>query len=126
MGRALEFHALDVGQPTGLAAWTAAVDRAWPAAVKVFEAVTPETDAAARVRLATSMPELVPVLERLAATLDRAGALTVLSHTGVKPFVSGCSPAAAAGALVRNYDFRPDECDRTAVASAFCRSVGHR
>jgi predicted choloylglycine hydrolase len=69
------------------------------------------------------MPELLPVLDRLAAALDRTGALTVLTHTGLKPFFAGCAQTAIAGALVRNYDFRPDECERTAVASAFRRPV---
>lgn len=69
------------------------------------------------------MPELVPVLERLAAAVGEPGAATVLTQVAFKPFFVSCSQGAVAGALVRNYDFDPEMCERTIARTKYLRPV---
>jgi predicted choloylglycine hydrolase len=124
VGMNLTFRAVDVGDGRG-GAWLAEAEPVWPAIVAETEpaALEPAGEAPARELFARHMPELVPVLDRLAAQLDRPGAAAVLTHTALRPFFSGCSMAATGGALVRNYDFHPDGCERTVVSSRFLRPV---
>jgi predicted choloylglycine hydrolase len=123
-GRILDFTAVDVGDGTG-GGWLARARAMWPAVAGQLrdECRTPAGEAAALDLFRGHMPELVPVLERLAGLLDRPGAAAALTHTGYKSPFTGCSQAAVAGALVRNYDFHPDKCDRTIVSSRFLRPV---
>jgi predicted choloylglycine hydrolase len=120
----LTFRAVDVGDGRD-GRWLEAAEPVWPNIAAetepcVFE---PAGEAAARELFAAHMPELVPVLDGLAAELDRPGAAGVLTQAALKPFFSGCSMASAPGALVRNYDFDPEHCERTVVASRFLRPV---
>jgi predicted choloylglycine hydrolase len=69
------------------------------------------------------MPELVPVLERLTAQLDRPGGETFLTHAGLRAFFSGCTQIGTPGTLLRNYDFAPDDCEGTILSSCFLRPV---
>lgn len=120
----LTFRAVDVGDGRD-GRWLEAAERVWPniAAETEPSAFEPAGEAAARELFAAHMPELVPVLDGLAAELDRPGAAGVLTQAALKPFFSGCSMASAPGALVRNYDFNPEHCERTVVASRFLRPV---
>ncbi|MEJ3749847.1 C45 family peptidase [Actinomycetes bacterium KLBMP 9797] len=120
----LTFGAVDVGDGRG-GAWLAQAEQAWPAIVAETQpgALEPAGEAPARAAFREHMPELEPILDRLAAQLDRPGAAAVLTHTALKPFFSGCSMTGVAGALVRNYDFAPEGCERTVVASRFLRPV---
>jgi predicted choloylglycine hydrolase len=124
MSRRLTFTALEVGDGTD-GRWAAAAHRRWPqAAAWVSEEGRTEEGARTAGRLfATHMPELVPVLDRLTARLDRPGGRTALTHAAVRPFFSGCTQAAVGGVLLRNYDFHPEQCDRTVVASHYLRPV---
>lgn len=120
----MTFRAVDVGDGRG-GAWLGYAEPVWPAIVAETEpgALEPAGAAPARAALLRHMPELEPVLDRLAAELDRPGAAAVLTHTALKPFFAGCSMTGVAGALVRNYDFAPEGCERTVVASRFLRPV---
>ncbi|MFI0537240.1 hypothetical protein ACH3XX_45485 [Streptomyces scabiei] len=69
------------------------------------------------------MPELVPVLDRLAGQLDRPEGETFLTLAALRPFFSGCTQIGGSGTLLRNYDFSPDECEGTIVSSHFLRPV---
>ncbi|MEH1124227.1 C45 family peptidase [Micromonospora sp. CPCC 206061] len=120
----LTFRAVDVGDGRD-GRWLKVAEPVWPVIVAETEpaALEPAGEAAARELFAAHMPELVPVLDGLAAELDRPGAAGVLTQAALKPFFSGCSMAGAPGALVRNYDFNPEHCERTVVASRFLRPV---
>ncbi|MGW1671294.1 hypothetical protein [Streptomyces sp. NPDC002324] len=73
----------------------------------------------ARKLFETHMPELVPVLDRLAGQLDRPEGETFLTLAALRPFFSGCTQIGGGGTLVRNYDFSPDECEGTIVSSQY-------
>ncbi|GAA3137063.1 C45 family autoproteolytic acyltransferase/hydolase [Streptosporangium carneum] len=123
MVRTLTFHAVDVGD--GGQAWAARARADWR---RVFGLVAPEslTDEGAAAALATfrrHMPELVPVLERLADSLDHPYGAAVLTHTIFKPIFTGCSQTVIDGALVRNYDLHPDESPEAIHRSHFLRPV---
>jgi predicted choloylglycine hydrolase len=120
----LTFRAIDVGDGRD-GRWAKQAEPVWPVIAGETDpsALEPAGEAAARELFATHMPELVPVLDGLAAELDRPGAAGVLTQAALKPFFSGCSMASAPGALVRNYDFDPEHCERTVVASRFLRPV---
>lgn len=120
----LTFRAVDVGDGRD-GRWLKSAEPVWPIIAGQTEptAFDPAGEAAARDLFAAHMPELVPVLDGLAAQLDRPGAAGVLTQTALKPFFSGCSMAGAQGALVRNYDFDPEQCERSVVASRFLRPV---
>ncbi|WP_411143605.1 C45 family autoproteolytic acyltransferase/hydolase [Streptomyces sp. x-80] len=87
------------------------------------EGRSPEGAAGARELFERHLPELVPVLDRLAGQLDSPWGDTLLTFAALRPFFSSCTQTGAAGALVRNYDFRPDECEGTLVSSCFLRPV---
>ena len=69
------------------------------------------------------LPELVPLLDRLAEQVDRPAAETFLTMAALRPFSSGCTQTGSNGRLLRNYDFPPDECEATIVRSLFLRPV---
>jgi predicted choloylglycine hydrolase len=84
---------------------------------------TAEGAAQARQLFETHLPELVPVLDRLAPQLGSPRAGTVLTMAALRPFFAGCTQIGRPGALVRNYDFTPDQCEGTIVSSRFLRPV---
>ena len=69
------------------------------------------------------MPELVPVLDRLAGQLDRPEAEAFLTHAALRPFSPSCTQIGQNGTLLRNYDLPPDQCEGTIVPSCFLRPV---
>jgi hypothetical protein len=69
------------------------------------------------------MPELVPLLDRLAEQTGRPAAGAFLTMAALKPFFSGCTQAGGNGRLLRTYDFPPDECEAVIVRSRFLRPV---
>ena len=77
----------------------------------------------ARRRLASHMPELVPTWERLVELADGdETAARMLTLWNPPAFLPGCSQAVLTGdspVLVRNYDYRPDLCERVIYSSAF-------
>ncbi|WP_055587922.1 C45 family autoproteolytic acyltransferase/hydolase [Streptacidiphilus griseoplanus] len=119
MSRRLTFTALDVGDGSD-GRWAAAARAAWLDAAPWY---TGRGGPEAERLLAERMPELLPVLDRLAAGLDRPGGRAALAHAGLRPFFSGCTQAAVDGVLLRNYDFAPAQCSRTVVSSRFLRPV---
>ena len=77
----------------------------------------------ARAMLHRHMPELVPTWERLVELVDGdETAARMLTLWDPPRFLPGCSQAVLTGAepvLVRNYDYRPDLCERVVYSSAF-------
>lgn len=124
MPRVLDFTAVDDGKP-GSAAWTERVRPQWPTAVAAVDesAMTPEGWAAAVAAFGEHLPELLPVLERLAEALDTPEAAAVLTQATFKPFFAACSQTSVAGALVRNYDFDPRLCERVISRTEYLRPV---
>ncbi|MEU7046081.1 C45 family peptidase [Streptomyces varsoviensis] len=118
------FRAIEVGDGTD-GRWAAHVQGRWPAAEGWLSEEGRRAAGAARARrlFETHLPELVPVLDRLAGQLDRAGGETYLTHAALRPFFSGCTQAGAPGVLLRNYDFEPARCEGTIVSSRFLRPV---
>ena len=78
---------------------------------------------AARRMLDRHMPELAPTWERLVELVDGdETAARMLTLYDPPRFLPGCSQAVLTGAepvLVRNYDYRPDLCERVVYSSAF-------
>src|SRR5690348_11348602 len=97
----------------------------WPRAEVALtsRARTPAGAAEARQLFEQHMPELVPVLDRLAAQLGRPGGETFLTLAALRPFFAGCTQIGSAGTLLRNYDFDPDEVPGVIVRSRFLRPV---
>lgn len=125
MSRNLIFEAVDYGKP-GSAAWADRARDLWPYTVRTWaggSAPSPEVEADALGQFAEHLPELVPVLDALAGPLDEPGAAAVLSLVTFKPFFVSCSQSGVAGALVRNYDFDPDMCERTIARTEYLRPV---
>ncbi|MBZ3905834.1 C45 family autoproteolytic acyltransferase/hydolase [Streptomyces griseiscabiei] len=120
----MTFRAMDVGDGAD-GRWAAHTQELWPLAESWTsdEGRTPEGAARARNLFEEHMPELVPVLDRLARQLDRPGGDTFLTLAVLRPFFSGCTQIGGPGSLLRNYDFSPDECEGTIVASHFLRPV---
>ncbi|MFC8387728.1 MULTISPECIES: C45 family autoproteolytic acyltransferase/hydolase [unclassified Streptomyces] len=118
------FRAIDIGDGDD-DRWAGHVQAMWPRAEgwMTEESRTVEGAERARKLFETHMPELVPVLERLARRLDRPGGETFLTLATLRPFFSGCTQIGAGGTLLRNYDFAPDECEGTIVSSHFLRPV---
>jgi len=87
------------------------------------EGRTPQGADRVRVLFRAHMPELVPVLDRLAGQLDRPEAEVFLTHAALRPFSQGCTQIGRNGTLLRNYDLRPDQCEGTIVSSCFLRPV---
>jgi predicted choloylglycine hydrolase len=94
--------------------------RAWY--LKDGDVARPPLDVARR-RLASHMPELVPTWERLVELADGdETAARMLTLWNPPAFLPGCSQAVLTGdspVLVRNYDYRPDLCERVIYSSAF-------
>jgi predicted choloylglycine hydrolase len=120
----LTFRAFEVGDGTD-GRWAAEAQAVWPRVQTYLtdEARTPEFTAHARRMAETHMPELVPVLDRLAVQLDDPYAVAALTGLGIRPFYAGCTATGVGGALLRNYDFPAQEADRTIVSSHFLRPV---
>ncbi|KAB2976704.1 acyl-coenzyme A--6-aminopenicillanic acid acyl-transferase [Streptomyces sp. SS1-1] len=118
------FRALEIGDGSD-GRWAAHAQPLWPLAERWLaeEGRTAEGADRARRLFEEHMPELVPVLERLAAQLDRPEATTFLTLAAIRPFFSGCTQIGAGGTLLRNYDFDPDDCEGTIVSSHFLRPV---
>ncbi|MFE5210846.1 C45 family autoproteolytic acyltransferase/hydolase [Streptomyces sp. NPDC056600] len=120
------FHALEIGDGG---------DGRWAAHLRTMdlesraenwlteEGRTPEGAARARGLFEVHMPELVPVLDRLAAQVDAPWAGTLLTLAALRPFFSGCTQIGEPGALLRNYDFAPEDCEGTIVSSRLLRPV---
>ncbi|MEU8510784.1 C45 family peptidase [Kitasatospora sp. NPDC048722] len=120
----MTFRAIDVGDG-GDGRWAAHAQALWPLAEEWMseEGRSPEGADRARKLFEAHMPELVPVLDRLARRLDRPGGGTFLTLAAVRPFFSGCTQIGGSGTLLRNYDFSPDACEGTVVSSRFLRPV---
>ncbi|MFD8722931.1 C45 family autoproteolytic acyltransferase/hydrolase [Streptomyces sp. NPDC059629] len=118
------FHAIEVGDGSD-GRWTTHTRALWPLAEgwMTEESRTLEGADRARKLFAAHMPELVPVLDRLAGQLDRPEGETFLTLAALRPFFSGCTQIGGSGTLLRNYDFSPDECEGTIVFSHFLRPV---
>ncbi|GGZ37155.1 C45 family autoproteolytic acyltransferase/hydolase [Streptomyces poonensis] len=120
----MTFRAIEVGDG-GDGRWAAHAQPLWPVAEGWLteEGRTPEGADRARELFETHMPELVPVLDRLAGQLDRPGGDTFLTLTALRPFFSGCTQIGRDGTLLRNYDYHPDACESTIASSHFLRPV---
>ncbi|MEV6262643.1 C45 family peptidase [Streptomyces sp. NPDC051784] len=118
------FRAIEVADGTD-GRWASYARSRWPAADGWLNEDGRTADGAKRARelFETHMPELVPVLDRLAGQLHRPGGAVFLTHAALRPFFSGCTQTAGQGALLRNYDFGPDDCEGTIVSSRFLRPV---
>ena len=118
------FRAIDVGDGSD-GRWAAHLRTLFP---EVEGWLTDEGRTAAgglraRALFEQCLPELVPLLDRLAKQVDHPAAPALLTMAALKPFFSGCTQTGRAGRLLRNYDFRPDECEATIVRSDFLRPV---
>lgn len=87
------------------------------------EGRTPEGADRARTLFRAHMPELVPVLHRLAGQLGRPEADFFLSHAALRPFSPACTQIGKDGTLLRNYDLPPEQCEGAIVSSCFLRPV---
>lgn len=118
------FRAIEIGDGSD-GRWAA---HARPALADAEEWLTEEgrtAEGAARARelFETHLPELVPVLDRLAGQLPSPRAGTLLTLAAIRPFFSACTQTGAAGTLLRNYDFAPEHCEAVIVSSRFLRPV---
>jgi predicted choloylglycine hydrolase len=113
------FRAIEVGDGDD-GRWAAHARALWPDLAGLLTA-----EGAHRVRalFRAHLPELVPVLERLARHLDRPGAEAFLTHAALRPFSPACAQIAENGTLLRTYDFPPDQCEGPIVSSRFLRPV---
>ncbi|WP_169739856.1 C45 family autoproteolytic acyltransferase/hydolase [Actinospica robiniae] len=120
----MTFHALDVGSGDD-GRWAAHAQALWPIAEGWMseESRTADGEIRARRLFEEHMPELVPVLDRLAGQLDTPGGSTFLTHANLRPFFSGCMQIGSDGTLLRNYDLSPEGCEGAIVRSDFLRPV---
>ncbi|MCX5264868.1 C45 family autoproteolytic acyltransferase/hydolase [Streptomyces sp. NBC_00199] len=118
------FRAIEIGDGSD-GRWATHTQVLWPLAEgwMTEESRTVEGADRARRLFEAHMPELVPVLDRLAGQLDRPEGDTFLTLAALRPFFSGCTQIGGGGTLLRNYDFSPDECEGTIVSSHFLRPV---
>ena len=118
------FRAIDVGDGSD-GRWAAHLRTLFPQAEGWLtdDGRTAEGALRARKLFEEHMPELVPLLDRLAEQVDRPAAETFLTMAALRPFFSGCTQTGSNGRLLRNYDFPPDECEATIVRSRFLRPV---
>jgi predicted choloylglycine hydrolase len=105
--------------------WRAVFDATSPAYRAWYLKDTPRprpTLRVARQMLTSHMPELVPTWERLTELTEGDETMARLLTLWNPPaFLSGCSQAVLHGdtpVLVRNYDYRPDLCERVVYSSA--------
>jgi predicted choloylglycine hydrolase len=118
------FRAIEVGDGSD-GRWATHAQALWPLAEgwMTEESRTSQGADRARKLFEEHLPELVPVLDRLAGQLDRPEGETFLTLAALRPFFSGCTQIGGDGTLLRNYDFSPDECEGTIVSSHFLRPV---
>jgi predicted choloylglycine hydrolase len=118
------FQAIEVGDG-GDGRWAAYARGMWQEMEGLLteEGRTPEGADRVRALFRAHMPELVPVLDRLAGQLDRPEAEAFLTHAALRPFSQACTQIGQNGTLLRNYDLRPDQCEGTIVSSCFLRPV---
>ncbi|KOT52252.1 MULTISPECIES: C45 family autoproteolytic acyltransferase/hydolase [Streptomyces] len=118
------FQAIEVGDG-GDGRWAAHARTLWQdmEGLLTEEGRTPEGAGRVRALFRTHMPELMPVLDRLAVQLDRPEARAFLTHAALRPFSPACTQIGRNGTLLRNYDFPPDQCEGTIVSSCFLRPV---
>ncbi|MBL7252922.1 C45 family autoproteolytic acyltransferase/hydolase [Paractinoplanes lichenicola] len=118
------FRAIEVGDG-GDGRWKTYAQSLWPemAGLLTEEGRTPEGADRVRALFHAHMPELVPVLDRLAGQLDRPEAEAFLTHAALRPFSQACTQIARNGTLLRNYDLRPDQCEGTIASSRYLRPV---
>jgi predicted choloylglycine hydrolase len=122
--RRMPFRTIDVGDGSD-GRWAAHTGPRWQTMTGWLteEARTPAGAARGRALFERHMPELVPVLDRLAGQVEGPYADALLTMTGLRPFFAGCSQVGGPNSLLRNYDFDPDDCEGTVVASHFLRRV---
>ncbi|MGW7660319.1 C45 family autoproteolytic acyltransferase/hydolase [Streptomyces sp. NPDC054756] len=120
----MTFRAIEVGDG-GDGRWAAYARPLWPEmeGLLTVEGRTPQGAQRVRELFGAHMPELVPVLDRLAAQLDRPEAEAFLTHAALRPFSQACTQIGRNGTLLRNYDMPPDQCEGTIVSSHFLRPV---
>lgn len=118
------FRAIEVGDG-GDGRWAAHARALWQdmEGLLTAEGRTPEGADRVRALFREHMPELAPVLDRLAVQLDRPEGEAFLTHAALRPFSPACTQIGENGTLLRNYDFPPDECEGTIVSSCFLRPV---
>ncbi|MEU8972865.1 C45 family peptidase [Streptomyces monashensis] len=118
------FRAIEVGDGSD-GRWAAHAQALWPVTRGWLtdEGRTAQGAERARKLFETHMPELAPVLDRLARRLDRPDGEALLTFAALRPFFSGCTQTGDTGTLLRNYDFDPDDCEGTIVSSHFLRPV---
>lgn len=120
----MTFQAIEVGDG-GDGRWAAYARTLWEEMEGLLTEEGRTAQGADRVRtlFRTHMPELVPVLDRLAGRLDRPGADVLLTHAALRPFSQSCTQIGRDGTLLRNYDLLPEQCEGTIVSSCFLRPV---
>ncbi len=118
------FRAIEVGDGSD-GRWAAHARALWQdmEGLLTAEGRTPEGADRVRALFREHMPELAPVLDRLAVQLDRPEGEAFLTHAALRPFSPACTQIGENGTLLRNYDFPPDECEGTIVSSCFLRPV---
>jgi predicted choloylglycine hydrolase len=105
--------------------WQALYDATWPAYRAWYLSEGSDrrpSRAVAAQMLRRYMPELVPTWEGLVELSGDDDAARMLTLYNPPPFLPGCSQAAVTAGqplLVRNYDYRPDLCERVVYSSAF-------
>ncbi|WP_319683799.1 C45 family peptidase [Streptomyces ipomoeae] len=122
--RQAAFRSLGLGNG-GDGRWTAHAQALWPLVEGWMNEESGSSEGAERARklFHAHMPELVPVLDRLAHQLDRPGGETFLTLATVRPFFASCTQIGDRGTLLRNYDFSPDQYEGTIAFSRFLRPV---
>jgi predicted choloylglycine hydrolase len=112
------FRAIDVGDASD-GRWAAHLRTLFPQAEGWLtdDGRTAEGALRARKLFEEHMPELVPLLDRLAEQVDRPAAGTFLTMAALRPFFCGCTQTGGNDRLLRNYDFPPDQCEAPIVLS---------
>lgn len=120
----MTFQAIEVGDG-GDGRWATYSRALWQEMESLLTEEGRTREGADRVRalFRAHMPELVPVLDRLAGQLDRPEAEAFLTHAALRPFTQACTQIARNGTLLRNYDLWPEQCEGTIVSSRFLRPV---
>ena len=94
------FQAIEVGDG-GDGRWAAYARGLWQEMEGLLteEGRTPEGADRVRALFRAHMPELVPVLDRLAGQLDRPEADVFLTHAALRPFTQSCTQIGRNGPL---------------------------